>query len=195
MPYTREQVQAIKAKRKATILDESLKLFAINGYDAVTIDDIAKASKMTHSLFYHYFKSKEEIFKELLELAKDTKHPFKVDESLSPKTKIQELIIDVLTVIAARDKSTYYLYLFLNIHFQKTLNLKKPKHSETIFGALYRYIEEGQKEGTIIACDPKELIMAFASMLSGLAYSSIKNQDKKIMLPSVNTILNLFLTK
>ena len=195
MPYTREQTEAIKAKRKATILDESLKLFAINGYDAVTIDDIAKASKMTHSLFYHYFKSKEEIFKKLLELAKDTRHPFIVDESLNPKTKIHELIVNVLSVIAASDKSTYYLYLFLNIHFQKTLNLKKPKDSETIFGALYRYIEEGQKEGTIIECDPKELIMAFASMLSGLAYTSIKNQDKKIMLPSDKTILNLFLAK
>ena len=194
MPYTREQTEAIKAKRKATILDESLKLFAINGYDAVTIDDIAKASKMTHSLFYHYFKSKEEIFKKLLELAKDTRHPFIVDESLNPKTKIHELIVNVLSVIAASDKSTYYLYLFLYFHFQKTLNLKKPKHSETIFGALYRYIEERKKEG-IIECDPKELIIAFASMLSGLAYTSIKNQDKKIMLPSDKTILNLFLAK
>ena len=73
--------------------------------------------------------------------------------------------------------------------------IKVSRSTKALSAKIYRYIEEGQKEGTIIECDPKELVIAFASMLSGLAYTSIKNQDKKIMLPSDKTVLNLFLAK
>lgn len=195
MPYSREAIKEIKERRRQLILDQSLYLFALKGYDMTTIDDIAKASSMTHSLFYHYFRSKEEIFFTLLSEAEKTKPNLNIDVNLSAKMQIKELINFIREIIIKKDKNAFYLYLFLNLHFQKTLDFKKIKNRKNIFGLLYDLILEGQKEGTIIDCDPKELIVCFGSMLGGITYSSITSSHNKCIVPSTNVLVNLFLKK
>ena len=63
MPRTAEQNNAIKDKRREKILQSSLRVFANANYDKVAIDDINKASHCSHGLFYHYFVSKEAVFR------------------------------------------------------------------------------------------------------------------------------------
>jgi AcrR family transcriptional regulator len=51
-------------KRQETlerIAEAGLRLFSQNGYDATTLDDIAKAAGISRRTFFYYFKSKEEI--------------------------------------------------------------------------------------------------------------------------------------
>ncbi|GBU18787.1 MAG: TetR family transcriptional regulator [Methylobacterium sp. CG08_land_8_20_14_0_20_71_15] len=51
-------------KRQETlerIAETGLRLFSQNGYDATTLDDIAKAAGISRRTFFYYFKSKEEI--------------------------------------------------------------------------------------------------------------------------------------
>lgn len=50
---------------KNRILKASEELFAINGYDATGIAQIAEKSEITKSLLYYYFESKEKILEEL----------------------------------------------------------------------------------------------------------------------------------
>ncbi|MDP4087771.1 MAG: TetR/AcrR family transcriptional regulator [Bacillota bacterium] len=49
------------------ILYESFKLFVERGYGDVSMNDIVTSSGITKGGFYHYFKSKEELFAELLQ--------------------------------------------------------------------------------------------------------------------------------
>ncbi|MFT3983054.1 MAG: TetR/AcrR family transcriptional regulator [Lachnospiraceae bacterium] len=51
---------------KQIILEESLNLFSTNGYDGVTVKDIAKAVGIKDSSLYKHFKSKQEIYDSLL---------------------------------------------------------------------------------------------------------------------------------
>lgn len=51
---------------KDYILFESFKLFLANGYDKVSMNDLVKASGLSKGAFYHYFSSKEELFKEAI---------------------------------------------------------------------------------------------------------------------------------
>lgn len=51
---------------KDYILLESFKLFLANGYDKVSMNDLVKASGLSKGAFYHYFYSKEELFKEAI---------------------------------------------------------------------------------------------------------------------------------
>ena len=60
MPRSPEQNQIVKDRRKAKLLDNALKVFAIKGYSNTSIDSITKAARCSHGLFYHYFDSKEE---------------------------------------------------------------------------------------------------------------------------------------
>lgn len=52
---------------KKRILDEALKLFSINGYEATSIEQIVNAVGIRKASFYSHFKSKQELLDMLLE--------------------------------------------------------------------------------------------------------------------------------
>ena len=47
---------------KERIITEALNLFSINGYDSVSVRDIAKAVGIKESSLYNHFKNKQDIF-------------------------------------------------------------------------------------------------------------------------------------
>ncbi|HWO93320.1 MAG TPA: TetR/AcrR family transcriptional regulator, partial [Dehalococcoidia bacterium] len=49
------------------IVEESLRLFANQGYSAVSIRDIAQAAKTTNPMIYYYFGSKDELYRHILQ--------------------------------------------------------------------------------------------------------------------------------
>lgn len=53
---------------KEQILKTSLLLFLQKGFKEVTMNEIVKSSGFSKGAFYHYFKSKEEVFKEVIEV-------------------------------------------------------------------------------------------------------------------------------
>ena len=54
-------------ERTEQIIETAAKLFAEKGFDATSIDDIAEACGVAPGLIYHYFDSKSEILRALLE--------------------------------------------------------------------------------------------------------------------------------
>ena len=56
-----------KRNTKQAILEEALNLFSVNGYDVVSVRDIANAVGIKDSSLYKHYKSKQEIFKTLLD--------------------------------------------------------------------------------------------------------------------------------
>ena len=56
---------------KRRILDEALKLFAINGYEATSIEQITNAVGIRKSSLYSHFKSKKEILELLVDEIKE----------------------------------------------------------------------------------------------------------------------------
>lgn len=49
------------------ILKTAFSLFITKGYKAVTMQDLENATKLTKGAFYHYFKSKDELFQAVIE--------------------------------------------------------------------------------------------------------------------------------
>jgi AcrR family transcriptional regulator len=55
-------------RRRAQILDGALQVFSTKGFAAATIKDIAAAAGIgSPGLIYHYFKDKEDVFRQLVE--------------------------------------------------------------------------------------------------------------------------------
>ena len=52
---------------KERLLDAAERLMLAKGFVATTVDEICEAAKLTKGSFFHYFESKEELGKELLE--------------------------------------------------------------------------------------------------------------------------------
>ncbi|NLY91762.1 MAG: TetR family transcriptional regulator [Firmicutes bacterium] len=68
-PRNKEQNQQIREERREEILQAALRVFACKGLAAAKISDIAHAAGLSHGLVYHYFRSKNEIFTELVRRA------------------------------------------------------------------------------------------------------------------------------
>lgn len=56
----------MKQNTKQIILDEALTFFSINGYDGVTVADIAKAVGIKASSLYKHYKNKQDIFDSII---------------------------------------------------------------------------------------------------------------------------------
>lgn len=50
-----------KARTRAAIQEQAMRLFAVQGYDATTIEQIADAVEISPSTFFRYFPTKEDV--------------------------------------------------------------------------------------------------------------------------------------
>lgn len=65
-PKTSEQFEKIRQLRKAELTEAAMELFANNGFAGTSISSIAKKAGVSKGLVYNYFKSKEELVKEIV---------------------------------------------------------------------------------------------------------------------------------
>jgi TetR/AcrR family acrAB operon transcriptional repressor len=63
MRRTKEEAEATRAK----LLKTALSVFSAKGYAAATLDDIAKAAKVTRGAIYWHFKSKADLYNTLIQ--------------------------------------------------------------------------------------------------------------------------------
>ncbi len=68
-PKTEEQNEETRQKRRDKIIQAGLRVFSGRGYHAVKMTDIACEAGMSQGLSYHYFRSKEGLFSELVGMA------------------------------------------------------------------------------------------------------------------------------
>ncbi len=61
MSYIAQRRVEEKERRRAEILDAAEALYAKEGWDLVTVDQIARGARLSRALVYVYFKDKEEI--------------------------------------------------------------------------------------------------------------------------------------
>ena len=61
MSYVAERRQEEKDRRRAEIVDAAVELYREVGWDAVTIDQVAKRARLSRALVYVYFRDKEEL--------------------------------------------------------------------------------------------------------------------------------------
>jgi AcrR family transcriptional regulator len=166
----REKVKA--TEKKGIIIQVAQKIFSRYGLIKTTVDEIAKAARMGRASLYHYFKSKEDIFREVVE-----------EENQFLKEKIQEAINKedtpqkkIRAYVMTRMK---YLNELANIHsalkddyldhyafIEKIREISFRKEIETIQAIL----KEGEKKGVFTIHDIELTSFAIISALKGLEY-------------------------
>jgi len=61
MSYIAERRVEEKERRRGEILDAAVALYAKDGWDLVTVDQVARGARLSRALVYVYFKDKEDI--------------------------------------------------------------------------------------------------------------------------------------
>ena len=179
MPKRPEQNKAIQEKRRQAIKDKGLRLFAVNGFDNVSIDDICQAAKCAHGLFYHYYESKEDLFDELLKEMPNDLFPYEEARTELGFSGLKLLLVQITKALNAKP-STVVAYLLLHITFQDQEDLQKPTYKKRFLFYLLakEKIKEGQKEGIIISGDPEEILNALIGLLRDQLITKLAKQKK-----------------
>ncbi len=82
--------------KKNDILEASKKLFAEKGFSLTTVNEIAKESAFSKATIYHYFKSKGEIFMEIIK-KEHQKFMDKIESIVNSEKSCEEKIKAVIS--------------------------------------------------------------------------------------------------
>ncbi len=201
MPRTAEQNKALKEKRKNRLLNVSLKMFATKGYALVTTDSISRGARISHGLFYHYFSSKDDAFQETVRhFLLGSNSPFLSAANMKAYHGVDGLkkFFEIADLVQKGDQTNLYMAkIILDIEkgSAKGPAIKEAKERFDFPGTFERLISEGQKEGEVIAGDPKEITSAFYNMFVGLIDSLLAGEEKTKKPVSKDTLLAMALKK
>ena len=198
-PRNKEQNQQILDKRREQILSAALEVFARRGFVATKISDIASVAGLSHGLVYHYFKTKDEIFTELVkrtyEITKISEYVSQLKDS--PWDKIKR-IIEMIISLAFEGDGLYYWHIVNQAYISEAIPeaVKEliDQNKSSFSDSLIPIIIEGQKLGQITMDDPLKLYTALYSTLNGMAMQLMRARntlDYPISLPDADIVMRL----
>jgi AcrR family transcriptional regulator len=189
-PRNEEQNELIKDERREQILSAALKVFAKKGFAATKISDIVARGGMSHGLVYHYFRSKEEIFFDLLKraIATSVQSITQVEAlEMPPLEKIRMIAQYILGGIESYEDSAYYFMIVLHA---SVMDVPKEmaeliSSSSISIRSLANIIAEGQKTGEIREGDPFGMTVTFFAAIEGLAVYKLAMEAFKMPDPEI----------
>ncbi|RRD39395.1 TetR/AcrR family transcriptional regulator [Leptotrichia sp. OH3620_COT-345] len=109
-----------KENKRQMIIDKSMELFCEKGYFQTKVDDITKALEISKGNFYTYFKTKEEVLYEILEILKEEK--IRVMKEINVEKKPKEILKDFIN-----KRSEIFFKYMKNINLQNIDSFLKDK--------------------------------------------------------------------
>lgn len=163
-------VQKRAEETRANILDAAVKRFAIDGYNAASVDDICAEADVSKGAFYHHFPSKQALFLALLEgwleivqNGLEGLRQSSVPDTLRHMTRLFPLIFE---------SADNRLPMFLEFCLQAN---RDEKVWEAMIAPYRRYrayfarlVEDGIAEGSLKFMDPQAAAQVILSMAVGL---------------------------
>ena len=147
------------SKTKAKLVDVARQLFAKNGVDNPTMNDIAVASKKGRRTLYTYFKSKEDIYMAVveseLEMLSDALEKVAA-EPIEPDVKILKMIethLDAIKVVVLRNgtlKAGFFRDIWRVASVRRNLDEREMR--------LFRQILDEGKEKGLFDIDNVEIV-------------------------------------
>ena len=146
-----------------------VQLFSTKGYVETSMDDIAKASRLTKGGIYYYFRSKEEILYFIFSTYMDSKLRA-TEEALIGVTgtleRIRVLVHQLIDYCTANFQSTKIMLgesHHLSRRHMKTIDTKKSRYHEIVSGVISDFLGQGSDRPGASA-----LTLTFLALLDGI---------------------------
>jgi TetR/AcrR family transcriptional repressor of nem operon len=186
------------AKLKERIIEESLKLFSVKGYTNTSTTDIIEAAGTSKGGFYNHFKSKEQLFREMLSTARKIwreRNLYKIDDEPRPLLKIQKLLENYRDRYLADSKNFPGGCIFVNLAVE--LSDQAPdlaKEVNTGFIRLgkkiKRFLDDEKKSGGISkSVDTESASNMIFSGLLGACVLYTSDKSKKRLNSTINSLI------
>jgi TetR/AcrR family transcriptional regulator, transcriptional repressor for nem operon len=168
-------------KTKDFILFEAFRLFLEKGYDKVSMNELVRVSGLSKGAFYHYFTSKEELFREAI----TTYFIAGIGENISPSKQGDTLLQSLIGIINSKaqayqkmiemnENSNFFNLLFQAIsmfpEFRKDLKKGSMLEEDKLALLFENALAKGEITTTISI---RKLAQMYAAMLDGMELHAV----------------------
>jgi AcrR family transcriptional regulator len=182
-------------EKKEKIISAATSLFSRFGLEKTTMEDIAKASKKGKSSLYYYFKSKEEVFAEVIkkEIAGlKTAIIEAIEKEDDPYNKFRKFVDSRLNYLNEKaDQYTNVKDEHLK-HYEFVENLTVD-YSNWEISTIKNIVEYGRDKGLFEVTDLDSISQALFFALKGLEYPWAINLTRKEIEKSVEALVDVLL--
>jgi TetR/AcrR family acrAB operon transcriptional repressor len=197
MPRTKEQFAEMRIATKKRIQSVALQLFAQKGYGTTNVQEIADKAGISIGLLYRHYKTKEELFNEMVEFALTglIRIIERFESDQSPALLMNEFINEIYHDMVSSDDLANLMILISQSYISRSATNENQNDVATVnkklINATNKLIQRGQKIGKFVSGDSYEMALFFFAMIQGVAELKVKLNNDFVM-PSP-TILTAFL--
>jgi len=176
------------------LVQAARQVFMRYGFKKTALDDIAKEARKGKSTIYYYFKSKDEIFKAVIEAESEIRNQT-IDEQVSavedPQQKLRTYIF--VRLLSLKKVDNYYEAikndLLDNLYFINSLRIK---HLDSEVTFVKNLLQEGIDKGVYTIQNPELTARTLVTLLQGFEVPLIqKNLTDEEIQKSIDEMLNI----
>ncbi len=176
-------------QRRDAIIGVAQELFARLGFTKTTVDDIAAAAKMGKASIYHYFKSKEDIFRAVVEreleaLLSELRSVIEGEDN--PREKLKRF---VLTKLDALERLANAASALLDEQLEHLSAVRAAKEAELAAEVemIKSVLDEGVRRGALILRDVEAAAKAIVAAVKSFELKRELRRQKE----QVKTLVDL----
>ena len=164
-PRTKEQLETLKGEKKKVILEAALELFALHGFNNVSVSQLAKKAGISKGLIYTYFESKEEILRAMMKEVKETalaRFEMPPEGRMTREGMIRVINLAIDLVLEDTDHYKLYFSIFSQPH---VFNMLMDEMWEQAAPLMKMFADYFQKKGVE---DPMAMMRYFSATIDGI---------------------------
>jgi AcrR family transcriptional regulator len=155
---------------RTIIVEAAREVFSRFGYKKTTLDDIASSLYKAKSSIYYYFKSKEDVFRAVIEYEADRAKKIirnAIDKETSPEAKLRTYFKTIKVFV--RETTSYYELMQEDVlevmSFSRETKAKHQSEAENLISSI---LNEGIESGDFAVADVKGTAEAVIVAFRGL---------------------------
>lgn len=198
MPRTKEQFEAMREATREKIHSAAIKLFSQKGLSATGVQEIADTAGISVGLLYRHYKTKDEIFGDMVTQALDgLAETGRLFESDMPPVDVMRMFTEeILSDLLNSDEFVQYMMLLtqpfmMNQDFPWMRRVLE--YDKLMFSQIARLIKRGQDAGQFKSGDPDSMAQYYFSIIQGVCM--MKHFLKESYIQPTAAMMTAFLIK
>jgi len=208
-----EREQHRREENKIYILNAAESVFAKKGFSFATMDDIAEEAQFSKATIYHYFKSKREIFFQIMSESLDEMNNElrSIQKKKTSAAKKLKEIVRFTFDFFERKENIYRIFIMEREFMQKFFSFMEEKQKtassnqdleyikkynmkkKVLVDVLHQTLEEGMQSGEFRKMDVTDTATAFTSLVHGFYFTKFWREKKYALKDCTNLVHSIFL--
>lgn len=179
---------------KRAIFESAIKVFSRCGYNGATMDAIAMDAGVAKGTLYYHFKSKEEIFKYIVEEGMNV-----LIERIEIDSKKERNALGKIKILCraqwglAYENRDFIKVVMSQLWGQEMRQLELREYIKSYIMYIQNYLDQCMEEGSIKECDSLFLAYTLFGTICSVAVYELLNGDKKDLDDMIENLMNYIL--